>query len=170
MGHVARRDHAGVHTEPGPPGDLASRTHIHDLVTSFYREVVFDDVLAPVFTEVAEVDWAEHIPTLIDYWCWILFGTSGYGGAVTKTHRHLHGLEPLRPEHCDRWYELWTKSIDTSWSGPNADRAKGHAASLMAGLAKHVFGFAWVPPAPGSAERPHDWAPAPGETRHRNRQ
>jgi hemoglobin len=119
---------------------------VHDLVTAFYREIVFDDLLAPVFDEVAEVQWAEHIPKLIDYWCWILFGTKGYGGAVTRTHRHLHSLEPLRPEHCDRWYGLWSASIDAAWSGPHADRAKHHAASLMAGLAKHVFGFAWAPP------------------------
>jgi hemoglobin len=119
---------------------------VHDLVTAFYREIVFDDLLGPVFGEVAEVQWAEHIPKLIDYWCWILFGAKDYRGAVTRTHRHLHSLEPLRPEHCDRWYGLWSATIDSAWSGPHADHAKHHAASLMAGLAKHVFGFAWTPP------------------------
>ena len=156
------------HSDLEAPGDLATRTHVHDLVTTFYREVVFDELLAPVFSEVAEVDWAEHIPKLIDYWCWILFGTSGYGGAVTKTHRHLHSLEPLLPEHCDRWYQLWTASIEAAWSGPTADRAKSHAASLMTGLAKHVFGFVWTPPAPGLPGRDHE--AVPGETRHRRRQ
>src|SRR5699024_7916723 len=93
-------DDSPTHPVTDPPrGDLTTRTDVHDLVTTFYREIVFDDLLAPVFGEVAEVQWAEHIPKLIDYWCWILFGTSGYRGAVTKTHRHLHSLEPLRPEH-----------------------------------------------------------------------
>ena len=48
-------------------GDLVSRADIHDLVVEFYREVVFDDLLAPFFGEVAEVDWSQHIPRLIDY-------------------------------------------------------------------------------------------------------
>mgnify|MGYP000346625624 CR=1 FL=1 len=44
-------------TVPTMP-DLDSRSAIHDLVVRFYREVVFDDLLGPVFGEVAEVDTA----------------------------------------------------------------------------------------------------------------
>lgn len=141
-----RRDEApapGV--REGRP-DLATPTEVHHLVIDFYREVVFDELLEPVFGDVAEVDWAEHIPKLIDYWCWILFQQEGYAGAVTKVHRHLHGQAPIRPEHCDRWYGLWERSVDARWAGPQADRAKSHASTLMTGLAKHVFGFAWSPP------------------------
>ena len=127
--------------------DLVSRAEIHDLVVEFYREVVFDDLLAPVFGEVAEVDWPQHIPKLIDYWCRILLREGGYAGAVTAAHRHLHSVEPVRAEHCDRWYVLWANSVDARWAGPTADRAKSHAASLMAGMAKHIFGFEWAPPA-----------------------
>ena len=84
--------------------DLVSRAEIHDLVVEFYREVVFDDLLAPIFGEVAEVDWSQHIPKLIDYWCRILLREGSYAGSVIAAHRHLHGLEPVRLEHCDRWY------------------------------------------------------------------
>ena len=127
--------------------DLVSRAEIHDLVVEFYREVVFDDLLAPIFGEVAEVDWSQHIPKLIDYWCRILLREGSYAGAVTAAHRHLHDLEPVRAEHCDRWYVLWANCVDARWAGPVADRAKSHAASLMAGMAKHIFGFEWAPPA-----------------------
>ena len=58
--------------------DLATRPQVHDLVVDFYREIVFDELLEPMFGEVAEVDWANHIPRLIDYWCRILFGTKEY--------------------------------------------------------------------------------------------
>jgi hemoglobin len=131
--------------EPGLP-DISTPTHVHDLVIAFYREIVFDEVLEPVFGEVAEVDWAEHIPKLIDYWCWILFGTGHPTGTVTTAHRHLHGLAPIRPVHCDRWYRLWSASVDARWSGPTATHAKAHAATLMAGMAKRIFGFEWSPP------------------------
>jgi hemoglobin len=128
--------------------DLSNPSQIHDLVTVFYREIVFDVLLEPVFSEVAEVDWAVHIPNLIDYWCWILLGKDGYPGAVTRTHRHLHESKPLTAAHCDRWYELWVMCVDSRWAGPYADHAKRHAAHLMAGMAKHVFGFVWQPPEP----------------------
>ena len=103
---------------------MSTPTQVDYLVTAFYREVVFDEVLEPIFGEVAEVDWAEHIPKLIDYWCWILLGTDGYPGAVTRTHRHLHALQAIQPIHCDRWYGLWTQCIDEGWSGPIASRGR----------------------------------------------
>lgn len=129
--------------EKSQAADITTRTNVHDLVIEFYREVVFDDLLEPVFGEIAEVDWAEHIPKLIDYWCWILLGGEPYPGAVTHAHRELHSLAPIRHEHCQRWYELWTRCVDSHWTGPTADRAKAHAAKLMTGLAKRVFGYQW---------------------------
>ena len=57
--------------------DLDSRAAIHDLVVGFYREIVFDELLEPVFGEVAEVDWTLHIPKLIDYWCRVLLRQPG---------------------------------------------------------------------------------------------
>jgi hemoglobin len=133
--------------------DLSTRAHIHDLVVVFYREIMFDELLEPVFGEVAEVDWVEHSPKLIDYWTTILRGTRNCTAAVTATHRDLHSISPIEPEHCDRWDALWVQSVDGGWAGPNAVRAKRYAATLMAGLAKRVFGFPWAPP---SDEAPSD--------------
>jgi hemoglobin len=141
---------AGDHRDPsrsrGRP-DLSTPTDVHDLVTVFYREIVFDELLEPLFGEVAEVAWGQHIPKLIDYWCRILFGTEGYRGAVTRAHRDLHALRAIEAVHCDRWYRLWTDCIDEGWAGPHADHAKAHAAKIMSGMATHVFGYAWTPPA-----------------------
>lgn len=126
-------------------GDLATRSDVHDLVVAFYREVVFDDLLGPVFEEVAEVDWAEHIPRLIDFWCRVLHGDRTYQGAVMASHRRVHDLEPFRTEHFDRWYALWVATIDDGWSGPLADRAKAHAARVAAGMARHLAALDWRP-------------------------
>ncbi len=144
-----RRDRDDLPTPTGAAefGDLSGRTAIHDLVVEFYREIVFDDLLGPVFTEVAEVDWSLHIPRLVDYWCRILLGDAGYVGRPMEVHRRLHAAEPLRTEHCDRWYWLWADCVDRRAAGPRAERAKAHAAHLMAGMATRVFGFDWAPPA-----------------------
>lgn len=119
--------------------DLADRAAIHDLVVAFYREVVFDDLLAPVFDEVAEVDWAEHIPKLIDFWCRVLLGERGYDGAVLTAHRHVHDIQPFRPEHFERWYALWVETIDRRWAGPLAELAKQHAARIGTALASRLL-------------------------------
>lgn len=131
------------------PTDLVSRTAVHSLVVGFYRELALDDLLGPVFIEVAEVDWATHIPLLIDYWCRILLGQEGYQGAILAAHRDVHMRQALTAAHFDRWYRLWVQTIDAQWSGPLATKAKRHAAKIGATLAKRVTDLAWMPPAVG---------------------
>ena len=126
--------------------DLASRTDIHDLVVGFYREIVFDDLLEPVFGEVAEVDWAIHIPKLIDYWCRVLLRQPGYEGSILEAHHHVHDLKPLNLEHFDRWYALWVESIDARWAGPLSELAKEHAARMGGTLARRLLDVTWTPP------------------------
>lgn len=123
--------------------DLSCRAAIHDLVVGFYREIVMDDLLAPVFEEVAEVDWTRHIPLLIDYWCRVLLGEEGYQGAIVASHRHVHEREPLTVEHFDRWYRLWVTTIDAHWCGPRAEKAKSHAARIGASLVRRFAGADW---------------------------
>ena len=130
----------------GTAVDLDSRAAIHDLVVAFYRELVFDDLLGPVFEEVAEVDWAVHIPLLIDYWCRVLLGQEGYQGAILAAHRHVHSRQALTAEHFDRWYGLWVVTVDARWSGPSAMKAKAHAAKIAATLARRLVDFPWEPP------------------------
>jgi hemoglobin len=144
-----------THDAAGDRPDLATRGAIDQLVTSFYREVVFDEVLEPVFSDIAEVDWVHHIPVLIEYWTSLLLGSESYRGGIMAVHRHLHALSPLERIHCDRWYGLWVGCVDEGWSGPLADRAKSHAAAVMEGMAKHLFALEWcaadveVGPLPG---------------------
>ena len=131
-------------THPDPTTrDLETRADIHDLVVAFYREIVFDDLLEPVFGEVAEVDWAMHIPKLIDYWCRVLLGQPGYGGTILHAHRHVHDIEPFRVEHFDRWFALWVDAIDQRWAGPTADLAKTRAAQIAAVLARKLLDLDW---------------------------
>ena len=125
--------------------DLDRRSEVHDLVVDFYREVAMDDLLGPVFAEVAEVDWAHHIPTLIDFWCRVLLGEPSYQGRVLEAHRAVHDLEPFRVELFDRWYRLFVESVDAGWAGPYADRAKAHAAHMAAVLARRILGTDWTP-------------------------
>ncbi len=131
--------------------DLVSRAAIHDLVVRFYREIVFDVELEPVFSDVAEVDWAIHMPKLTDYWCRVLLREPGYDGFILSAHQHIHDIEPLTGELFGRWYALWIQTIDSAWSGPIAEHAKRHAAQIGAVLARRITGAEWVaPPGPSA--------------------
>jgi hemoglobin len=130
--------------------DLGTRSQIHDLVVRFYREIVFDDLLGPVFEEVAEVDWSTHIPKLIDYWCRVLLGEPGYDGYILHAHQEVHAIESFRPELFDRWYLLFVEAIDAGWRGPIAERAKAHAARMAGVLSGRLLDTKWVPPCGGT--------------------
>jgi hemoglobin len=125
--------------------DLDSRSAIHDLVVDFYREIALDPDLGRVFGEVAEVDWSEHIPRLIDYWARVLLGDPAYDGYILRPHQHVHELEPLRLDYFTRWYSLFEACVDARWEGPAADRAKDHAARMATILARRILDEVWPP-------------------------
>lgn len=127
--------------------DLDSRTQIHDMVVAFYRAIVFDDVLGPVFDEIAEVDWPSHIPRLVDYWCRILLGESSYTGAMLVAHQEVGAVEPFRAEWFDRWHQLFVDTVRAEWSGPHADSAVAHAERTLASLARRLTARDWAPSA-----------------------
>ncbi len=141
----------GAHITP-TTRDLDTRAQIHDLVVRFYREIVFDDLLGPVFDQVAEVDWAAHIPRLIDFWCRVLLDEPGYDGYMLQAHQAVHELEPFTIEFFDRWYLLFIESVDACWHGPIAEKAKAHAAHMAGVLARRVAHIDWHPPAPTMPE------------------
>lgn len=131
------------------PGDIATRSDVHDLVVHFYREIVFDDLMNPLFDEVAQTDWATHIPKLIDYWCRVLLSEPGYDGVIVAAHREVHGMEPagaFRIEHFEQWFALWRASVDARWAGPVAEQAKSHAARIGSTLARRLLQEDWAPP------------------------
>ncbi len=99
------------------PQDLDCRGAIHDLVIHFYREIALDDLLGPFFGEVAEVDWADHIPRLIDYWCRVLLGSPGYDGRILGAHQRVNEIQAFEPDMFERWYRLFVASVDSTWPG-----------------------------------------------------
>ena len=131
--------------------DLDSRTEIHDLVVAFYREIALDDLLGPVFAEVAEVDWSVHIPRLIDYWCRVLLRQPCFDGNILAPDQRIHELEAFHSELFDRWLRLFIVAVDDHWQGPMADAAKAHASRMATTLARRILGIdGIVSPAVGS--------------------
>ena len=123
--------------------DISTPEDVRTLVDSFYENAGRDELLAPVFNVVAQVDWTTHLPTMYRFWESMLFGTGTYQGAPFPKHMVL----PVQKVHFTRWLELFVETTNAHFSGPKAEEAKGRAASIAdtfaqrMGLLKDSYGL-----------------------------
>ena len=138
-------------TTPGPTRDLDDPAQVAELVRRFYADVAQDDLLGPMFNDVAQVDWSLHLPKLTAFWCRLLFATPGYEGNPFRAHQLIHARQPFTAAHFERWLELFFETLDLGWTGPNVERVKAHATKVARGHATQLIG---APPAAIPAPEP----------------
>jgi hemoglobin len=107
--------------------DLDDREAVAEMVVRFYRDVAMDDLLGPLFNDVAQVDWTEHLEKLTAFWCRALFSTPGYEGNPFRSHQNIHAQRPFTTAHFERWLDLFFGTVDSGWAGPNVEKAKALA-------------------------------------------
>lgn len=110
--------------------DIQSRSDILQIMEAFYKRLLADPVMAPVFLEVANIDLEEHLPILVDFWDSILFFTAKYKGNAMLPHLQLHEKYPLRKEHFKRWLAFFNLSVDELFEGDKAQLMKERAKSI----------------------------------------
>lgn len=108
---------------PTPTRDLDTPDEIAEMVRRFYADVAQDDLLGPMFEDVAQVDWSEHLPKLTAFWCRALLGLQGYSGNPFRAHALVHAKRAFTHRHFERWLTLFHETVELGWTGPNADRA-----------------------------------------------
>jgi hemoglobin len=106
--------------------DITTEDDVRLLVDTFYAGIREDALLNPIFADVAQVDWAHHLPRMYAFWNGIILGKPGYAGAPFAAHFNL----PVGREHFVRWLELFRSTVDRDFAGLNAKRAKDAAASI----------------------------------------
>lgn len=106
--------------------DITTANDIGVIVRRFYRAVIPDLILGPVFEQVG-VDWAHHIPKLERYWRHVLLGEPGVAVNTIAAHAPVQRAVPFDRRHIDRWLELWEETVDDLFVGPRAERAKARA-------------------------------------------
>jgi hemoglobin len=104
-----------------------------------------DDLLGPIF-HAARVDWSAHVPKLVDFWAWQLLGEPAYERNPLRAHEPSHARTPFRPEHYDRWLELFDATVDERFSGPVAEDAKRRAQRMARALRRLLDGATAPPP------------------------
>ncbi|MDB6110253.1 MAG: sec-independent protein translocase TatC [Pedosphaera sp.] len=106
--------------------DIITEADIKTLVDSFYQKVNADELLSPIFNGVAQVDWAEHLPTMYQFWGSMLLRTNNYRGRPWPKH----ALLPVNAAHFTRWLALFKQTVDERFTGLKAIEAKNIAASI----------------------------------------
>ncbi|MBL4671288.1 MAG: group III truncated hemoglobin [Arenicella sp.] len=124
--------------------DVLQRSDIEDIVTRFYDVMLKDPIVGFIFTNVANIDLQHHLPIIVDFWDDSLFKQNNYSGNTLQKHLDIHQKMPLQPGHFTRWLYLFSKAVDQSHAGENADlmksRAELVAKSISAAIVKRKRG------------------------------
>lgn len=106
--------------------DLSDDEDIRQLVHAFYDRVQQDERLGYIFNEAAGVNWETHLPKMVDFWSNLIFQTNRYHGRPFRQHIPL----PIKRGDFERWFGLWTKTVDDLFEGEHADYAKEMAGKI----------------------------------------
>jgi hemoglobin len=107
--------------------DIESRAEIERLVDCFYEKVRADDLLGPIFNDIAKVDWSSHLPKLYAFWQTVLFGDGGFKGNLLGTHLKLRSEASMDWQRFQRWLDLFLSTVDEMFTGERAARIKNTA-------------------------------------------
>jgi hemoglobin len=125
---------------PAPTRDLDTKDQIAEMVRRFYADVAQDDLLGPMFNDVARVDWSEHLPKLTDFWCRALLDLPGYAGNPFRAHAQVHAKRAFTAAHFERWLSLFHETLELGWTGPRAERARRLADDVARVHSQHLVG------------------------------
>ncbi len=120
--------------------DIAEADDVVVLLRAFYGRCFADDLLGPVFVDVAHLDLESHLPIMVDFWMTVLFRTGHYDRNLLKVHADLHERAPLTPQLLDRWLSLWTQTSRELYTGEVVERAITQAERITWSLARRLNG------------------------------
>lgn len=120
--------------------DLRDRVDVEHLVTTFYHRAFDDDLLGPIFTEVAHLDLDHHMPIMCDFWETVLFRAGLYKRNAFGVHVDLNEKVHLGDEHFERWLRIWVDNVDDHFAGEVAERAKVQATRIATSINRRLQG------------------------------
>jgi hemoglobin len=120
--------------------DIVDRADISALVAAFYRRAFADELLGPVFVDIARVDMAVHLPVMCDFWETVLMRAGLYHRNALRPHLLLDAQVPLTAAHFTRWLALWTATVDERHEGERAEFAKVQAARIAGSISRRLRG------------------------------
>lgn len=110
--------------------DIKNRADIERLVNRFYDKIGQDATIGFFFTDIAKVDWNEHLPKMYNFWQTLLFGEVAYKGNPMGAHFPLNEVTAMEKHHFEHWLKLWSETIEELYSGSMAETAKYKASNI----------------------------------------
>ena len=120
------------------PGDIDGREDSAGLVADFYRRVFADELLGPIFTDVAHVDLSTHLSVMGEFWATVLLGAGTYRRNTLRPHLALADRVELTTAHFTRWLTLWKTTVDERHAGRRAELAKTQAVRIAGAMHRRV--------------------------------
>lgn len=120
--------------------DLHDRDDVLTLVNDFYAQAFDDELLGPIFVDVAQMDLAHHLPIICDFWETVLFQAGLYRRNALQIHLSLNARAPLGAEHFERWLSLWAATVDDNFAGEKAELAKTQGARIAGSIQRRLQG------------------------------
>ena len=115
---------------------IENRADIEFLVDEFYKQIIADDLLGYLFTDVFKLDFKKHKPVMCDFWETTLLEKLVYKGNPLFKHLEVNKLEPLKEAQFERWIHIWQSTINKHFDGERArlaiQRAKVMGHVIMA--------------------------------------
>lgn len=111
------------------PREITELADIQLLVDTFYGKVRLDPLIGPIFDQVIENRWPEHLEKMYRFWQTILLDEHTYYGHPFVKHAPL----PINTPHFEAWLRIWHETLDTLFKGDVAEEAKKRGV-MMAGV------------------------------------
>lgn len=131
--------------------DIESREDIAHLMREFYGRMFKDEVMGPIFIDIAQMDLEAHIPIMCDFWELQLFQKPGYRGGMMMVHFQLHMKAELEHHHFMRWLDYWYETLDALFEGPRATWAKVVASRVANNMSQRIDEVSGRAPQPPSS-------------------
>ena len=115
--------------------DIETREDLENLLREFYLVATRD---AQIGHHFAELNLETHLPIIVNFWEKILFGNPVYFGNPLAVHQILHEISPLKLEHFQRWFEIFSQTVDALFDGETAENAKLRAKMIAHSLNRNL--------------------------------
>lgn len=122
------------------PTPLLTRTDIVRLVDTFYARVRKDEILNPIFSDIAQVDWESHLPRMYDFWDSILNQTGAFKGNPLAKHAALVPVADMSLATFHRWIEIFQQTLDDLFEESVAKRVGATAEDMAHVIYSRIHG------------------------------
>ena len=106
------------------------------MVDTFYLEIRKDTDIGPIFQAVIANDWERHLQLMCDFWSSVLLTSRRYHGNPFRAHLMV---QDIKPEHFDRWLELFYATVNKLFVPTVAEDIYSRASRMGAAIKQRIM-------------------------------